>query len=660
MSKITAGVDTGGTFTDLIFRDESGFGSFKLLSTPDNPARAVLDGLAHVAGSREKRVIHGSTVATNALLEGKGALTALVTNAGFEDVIEIGRQNRAGLYDLNYHRAKAIVRRELRFGVPGRVSCEGRVIEDFDPGAAAEVAARIRQAGAESVAVCFLFSFLDPSHELAMGEILGRAGLAFTLSHQVLAEFREYERTSTTVVSATVRPVMSRYLGFLESNFGPGDSLSIMQSNGGVIRAAQAAAQPARTVLSGPAGGAVAALCIGRAAGFDKLITFDMGGTSTDVALIDAELPMTTESAIGSYPVKTPMIAIHTVGAGGGSIAAVDAGGALTVGPESAGADPGPACYGKGLRLAVTDANLALGRLLPDRFLGGAMELRRERLDAPLAELAEQCGLSALEVAEGVVTVVNANMERAVRVISVERGFDPAEFSLFSFGGAGGLHAAFLAKSLGIPRVIVPRDPGLLSAKGMLFADCVKDYAATVMVRLASGQAPALDPELEDLAAQARADMEPEGFTGERLVFEPTADVRYKGQSFELTVPFGPRLEDDFHAAHRKRYGYAKPGLDLELVTLRLRARGITDKPPLEPATELSPGLAQGALVDTRPVVFDGKALPTAIIERDKLLPGNSFAGPAVVTEYSSTILVPPGFDARLDALGNIIVEAAS
>jgi len=650
------GVDTGGTFTDFIYRDENGWGVHKRLSTPHDPAEAVLAGIAHIAGGRPVRVVHGSTVATNAILERKGVPTALVTNRGFEDVIEIGRQNRSRLYDLHYRRAPHIVPPGLRFGIPGRVGSDGGVVEGFDAEEARRVAEAVRASGAGSVAVCLLFSFLRPDHERAMGEALTRLGLPVSLSHEILAEFREFERTSTTVVNAYVAPKMSRYLASLQTALQEG-SLRIMQSNGGSISAATAMAEPVRTILSGPAGGAVGAHFTGAMAGHSRLITFDMGGTSTDVALIDGGLPLTLESSIEGYPVKVPMIDIHTVGAGGGSIARFDEGGSLTVGPESAGADPGPICYGRGTEITVTDANLFLGRLIPERFLGGEMTLQTDRLHRAMEDMAARAGLTPVQLAEGILDVADANMERAIRVISVERGFDPREFTLFSFGGAGGLHAAFLARLLSIPRLMIPGNPGILSAVGMVTADVIRDYSRTVMrtaADLAPGEAGGWFAGLE---AQGSADLEREGFAAGAVRHERFLDMRYTGQSFEIIVPYGADFVERFEAEHERKYGYRNPGKAVEIVNVRLRSRGIPEKPAFPGAGALECEMAPEAVVGTAETVFSGRATPTPVIERERLRPGNAVRGPAILVEYTSTIVIPPFASGRVDAWGNILLD---
>ncbi len=393
---IIIGVDTGGTFTDFIYREGKEWKVYKTLSTPANPAQAVLDGIEVIAGKKRVNITHGSTVATNALLERKGATTALITNRGFEDIIEIGRQNRKSLYNLQYKKEPPLVVRDNRLGIKGRIDFTGSILEELDEAEVEEVIETLQQTDVESVAVCLLFSFKNNLHERILGEKLEKSGFFYSLSSEVLSEFREYERLSTTVINAYVSPKMSRYLSFIEENLGE-SKLRIMQSNGGSISAGTARRESVRTILSGPAGGAVGAYELGRLAGFERLITFDMGGTSTDVCLIDGKLPLTMEAEITGLPLKTPMIDIHTVGAGGGSIAHLDVGGSLRVGPESAGADPGPICYGKGERITVTDANLFLGRLIPEKFLGGNMTLARKRLTPFFEAMAKECGLTPVD-----------------------------------------------------------------------------------------------------------------------------------------------------------------------------------------------------------------------------------------------------------------------
>ncbi len=515
----------------------------------------------------------------------------------------------------------------------------------------------------------FSFSFVDFSHEQHMGKMLAPLGIPVSLSHEILAEFREYERTSTTAVNAYVGPKMQGYVSRLEQSLGDG-ALRIMQSNGGAISAATAMREPVRTILSGPAGGVVGALHAGRSAGFEKLITFDMGGTSTDVSLADGEATLTSEAVVSGCPVKTPMIDIHTVGAGGGSIAMVDSvadsptssAAGLTVGPESAGADPGPLCLGRGDRVTVTDANLYLGRLLPEFFLGGHLALHPRRLDSPFKDMAATLKLTPMELAEGIVAVADAAMERAVRVISVERGHDPGEFTLLSYGGAGGLHAASMARLLNIPRVLVPEHPGLLSAMGMLLADVIKDYSLTVM-RPAHGIGMEAGMGMEELNTlfhpmneRGRRDLLEEGVGAGNIVMERGLDMRYQGQSFELAVPHGPGCVEAFHALHEKTYGH-RMDRPVEIVNLRLRARGVPDKPQLLPRKPGSRTPVPTARRGVRETVFDGRFLATEVYDRAALLPGNRIQGPAIIGEYSSTLLVPPWACAEVDLFGNIVMD---
>jgi N-methylhydantoinase A len=652
---ILLGIDTGGTFTDFIYKADGSWGVHKALSTPKNPAIAVIEGLRHIAGTGKVQVVHGSTVATNALLERKGAPTALVTNAGFEDVLEIGRQNRKALYRFSDQKTPPLVPRERRFGIDCRVDAAGRVTQELSSDEIEKTVQAVAGSNAASVAVCLLFAFNNPEHEKQIRTALEKLKLPISVSHEILSEFREFERSATTVCNAYVLPKMKAYLETLGESENI-ESLRIMQSNGGSISAKTAARESVRTILSGPAGGAVGAFELGKQAGFGKLITFDMGGTSTDVALMDGRLPLTTEAFIAGLPLKVPTIDIHTVGAGGGSIAEVDAGGSLRVGPESAGADPGPICYGKGGKITVTDANLFLGRLLPDHFLGGRMRLDRDRMKNAFADLSKRLGLSPLELAEGILSVANAGMERAVRVISVQRGFDPGEFTLFSFGGAGGMHAADLARLLGIPRILVPRHPGILSAVGMLLSDIIKDYSLTVMHR---GQmaTESLRTRFEPLEAQGRDALAREGVPIEEVTLEPYLDIRYRGQSFELMVPFDDDYVHRFHTFHEKTYGFADPGRTIEIVNLRLRARGRSEKPkfPKLPQGDASP--PDDALTGRQPVCFESQWQEALIYEREKLLAGNAFQGPAIITEYSSTLVIPPRASGRVDAFGNIIIK---
>jgi N-methylhydantoinase A len=654
---IIIGVDTGGTFTDFLYKDGDKWGVLKRLSTPGNPAESVLKGVEQITDGRAKHIVHGSTVATNAILERKGAKIALITNNGFEDIIEIGRQNRSSLYDLTYKKEPHIVPKEMRFGLKERTLCTGEVIEDLDMKEAEEIARKIKGTDAESVAVCLLFSYLNPSHEKTIGTLIEKLNIPVSLSHEILSEFREFERTSTTLVNAYVSPKMREYLSHIIAALQEKDSLRVMQSNGGSISAHTAMNESVRTILSGPAGGAVGAYEIGKQVAAEKTISFDMGGTSTDVSLMDGGLSFTLESEIVGYPVKVPMIDIHTVGAGGGSIASIDLGGSLKVGPESAGAEPGPICYGKGDRITVTDAHLYLGRLIPEHFLGGYMTLEADRLKIPFSQMAEDLGLSAIEMAEGILSVANTAMEKAIRVISVERGYDPREFTLLTFGGAGGMHAAFLARLLSVPRVLVPNNPGILSAIGMLIADMIKDYSLTVMLNQFDTDHDQLRNLFNSLERKGLNDLISEGVNEKNILLERYLDMRYEGQSYEIIVPFRDDFIEGFHGLHEKKYGYRNGDKPIEIVNLRLRARGTLDKPEMEKFPMSSETPVDKALLDRREVIFDGQPVMTQIFNRKFLGSGNRIKGPSVVVEYSSTIVIPPFAEAVVDEYGNLIME---
>lgn len=660
------GIDIGGTFTDFVVYDPitQQIDTFKILSTPSNPALAVLSGLDQIFSNRSDKhatIVHGSTVATNALLEYKGSRTALVSTAGFKDVLQIGRQNRPALYDLTVSLPEPLIPAELRFEVDERVLHTGEVLKDLDPVQIQALTTDIQESSVEAVAICLLFSFLHPQHEATIAESLRAAGYFVSVSSEILPEFREYERCSTTVVNAYVSPVLGKYLTYLEQSLDPDMRLSVMQSNGGAIQPEEARKAGVRCILSGPAGGVVGCEYIGRSINPDealRLIGFDMGGTSTDVSLIDGTRQITTEAVVSGHPIHLPMLDIHTIGAGGGSIARVDPGGALRVGPESTGADPGPACYGKGDIPTITDANVVLGRLAPEMFLGGKMQLDAQRSWHAIEKIGKQLNMETTRVALGIIQVANAHMERALRVISVERGWDPRVFSLLSFGGAGGLHATDLARGLGIPRVLVPPLASTLSAYGMLVADVIKDYSNTVML---PGDTPyqELSDLLAALARRGTVDVLAEGIPPEDIQLEGSLDMRYRGQSYELNIPFTPTFVDTFHRQHKATYGYAKADAKIEIVNLRLRAIGKSTPPPLhsQPLGEPNP---QQAYLDTRTVIFHADPTPTQFYQAEKLRPGNRLQGPAVVVSSDTTILLSPGDKAHVDGLNNIIIEVAA
>jgi N-methylhydantoinase A len=680
------GIDTGGTFTDLILciaaGDKPRIFTHKVPSTPPDFSAGVLRGLrellamsAHATGNTRVSeatatrfsLVHGSTVATNALLERKGAKTALITTRGFRDVLEIGRQTRGEIYNLNVERPAPLAPRELRLEVTERVDAQGNVLTPLNEAEVERVLDRLQRRGVESVAVCLLFSFLHPPHEQRIAELARKRGFFVSASCEVLPEFREYERTSTTVVNAYVSPVMSRYLTRLESEAQKlgAAHVRIMQSNGGSISAPAAGERAVHTLLSGPAAGVLGALQVARqalsaptrgaATSGPNIITFDMGGTSTDVSLCVGDVRVTTEANIGGLPVRVPMMDIHTVGAGGGSIAYMDAGGALRVGPQSAGADPGPVCYGKGEQVTVTDANLVLGRIDPDRFLSGRMRLNVERTREFMGSWVHgfMKGMDVSEAARAIVRVVNSNMERAIRVISVERGYDPHDFTLLSFGGAGGLHACALAESLRIPRVLIPVHPGLLSAWGCVASDVVKDFTRTVMLSVRDkGQGLFMRLEREAVRALRR-----EGFALDDIVLMRSLDLRYVGQSYEITTPFAGNLAETlqtFHRLHEQRYGHSSPDEPVEIVTARVRAIGQVSKPTLQ-AIERGKADARAALITRRTMQFE-RPMKVAVYDREQLKAGNEIFGPALVVEPYATTLVLPSWRGKVDRWGNILM----
>ncbi len=604
-------------------------------------------GLRRLAGNAAAHLHYGSTVATNALLERRGTRVVLLTTRGFEDVLEIGRQTRPVLYALEPHRPAPLVPSSRRIGVAERVRADGRIELALRDGAVRRAVAAVRRLRPEAVAICLLHSYRTPTHETRLARALGARGVHVTVSHRLLREYREYERLATTVVNAYVGPLMAAHVGRLAAAATAG--VQVMQSNGGLVSGPTAAAEPVRTVLSGPAGGVAGAAERARRAGFTRIVTLDMGGTSTDVSLVDGEPAYRSETVVADLPVRVAAVDIHTVGAGGGSLARVDAGGALRVGPESAGAEPGPACYGRGTRPTVTDANLVLGRLVETEFLGGAMRLDATRARDALAPLARRLGGSVTAAAAGVIAVVTAAMERALRVITVERGHDPRAFTLVAFGGAGALHAADLARALGMRRVYVPRHPGLLSAWGVLAAAPIRDFTRTLR-RVSPPQA-LLERGLRELADEARRAMRGEGVA--RPSLERVLDVRYAGQSYELSVPFTPAWPRAFHARHRRLFGHAARERPLEVVTLRLRARGERLRLPRDPAPRRAP-VRPHAL---RAVVFEQRPYRTPVHRRDDLPIGCHLSGPAVICEYSATTVVPPGWRLTVDRLGGLVLE---
>ncbi len=658
---IRVGVDTGGTFTDFVLWKDGRLSNRKVLSTPRDPSVAVLEGVADLMeGKAGIFIVHGTTVATNALLEGKGGRIALVATAGFEDVLTIGRQTRRHLYRLRGETRPVLLPRARCFGLAERVLASGDVEKAPGPGRITSLIRKVKASGAEAVAVCLLHSYANPVHERAVARALREAGFLVSVSSEVLPEYREYERTVVVAVNAYLMPVMDRYLDGLERRLGRAE-LRIMQSNGGYIAPRQARREPIRTALSGPAGGAVGALSLARDAGFPNVVSFDMGGTSTDVALIEGAIRRTNEARIGDFPVRLPIIDIHSVGAGGGSIACRDRGGSLRVGPRSAGADPGPACYGRGEWPTVTDANLVLGRLDPDFFLGGRMRIHPERSRSAVARLAGEIGKTPLETALGIIDVANANMEKAIRVISVERGYDPRVFSLFSFGGAGGMHAVDLAGRLSMPRTIVPLNAGVLSAFGLLMADSVKDYTRSILKPENRVSPNDLEKAFREVERMACRDMESDGFRTADVTLQRSVDLRYVGQSYEITVPYrsarasGAAFLDAFHREHRRLYSYHHPGRAAEVVNLRVRAVAAAPKVRLEKRPPASRP-ARRAVVKVQAMHGGRHVGRGSVYDRSRLGPGHRVVGPALVVDQESTTFVPAGAAACVDGYLNLVI----
>jgi N-methylhydantoinase A len=710
-SELRIAIDTGGTFTDCVWVENGNLKTLKVFSTPDDPSRAIAEALQKIRDARmqireparktgeAKRepgfgvpltLLHGTTVGTNALLQRTGARVALVTTSGFEDVIEIGRQARPRLYDFFFDRVAPLVGGELRFGVKERTDANGRVLESPSEAELTRLRDALRRSGAEAVAICLLFSFANPQNESAVAGAVANLGKPLSISHRILPEFREYERTSTVVVNAYLQPLMQNYMERLAARacrqeiedsevWGSGAAraqklrrnsprIFVMQSSGGITALESAAREPVRTVLSGPAGGLVGAAAMAVRSGFPKIISFDMGGTSTDVAAAEGATRTGGQAEVAGLPVGVPMLEIHTVGAGGGSLVRFDAGGSLRVGPESAGADPGPICYGRGTEPTVTDANLLMGRLRPERFLDGEFRLDIERARRITSEWLKKqevrLSLSVERFSAGVVRVVNANMERALRVVSIERGYDPREFALVAFGGAGGLHACELAEALAIPTVIIPARPGALSAYGILISDVVKDYSRTLLWRLAGRQKRSqaatetrLQQEFRKLEAAARTEFRAERWR-DVLQFERSLDLRYRGQGYELNLPATTNVIAHFEKEHQRRYGYCHAGRDIELVTLRLRARLRT--PPTTRSEHKINRRRVGerpSPIERAPVVFGDKAVTTAVFAREDLVSGRSITGPAVITEYSATTVISPGKKFWVDELENLVIK---
>lgn len=681
--RLRVGVDVGGTFTDLCLFDEAdqALRVVKVPSTPSDPSEGIAAALTiamqecEAEGQDIVYFAHGTTVATNALIQHRVAPTGLLTTVGFRDLLEIGRQTRPDLYDLQVDRPEPLVRRDLRLEISERVGGDGSVITPLRLEDVSRALLTLKTAQVESVAICFLFSYLSPEHEQRVRDLVAQEfpDVYLSVSHEVMPEFREYERLSTTVVNAALGPVVSRYIAKLGQRVQALQMSAkpyITQSNGGIISIDMAQNHPVRTALSGPSTGVIGAAVLGQQVGHPNLITFDMGGTSSDVSLIEHGEPrLTTEREIEGYLVKTPMIDVHTVGAGGGSIAWIDRGGLLKVGPQSAGAAPGPVCYGQGgTEVTVTDANVALNILNPHHLLGGTMPIDAEAAHAALATLAPPLDMAPLEVARGVLSVVVANMIRAIQVVSVQRGYDPRAFSLIAFGGAGPLHAGWIARELGIEHVLIPEQPGLACASGLLVTDMRSDYTRSHLMAVDDLDLAAVNTIFADLQGQGQHWLQSEGIALSEQRLRRAVDMRYVGQNYELTIPIagaGPIGPDDisrlvalFYEAHEQTYGYAAEGEAVQLVTFRLEAVGIVPKAML--SMRSGEGRAMPEPVDTRAVYFgvaDGGTLACPVYQRTDLAPGHQLAGPAIIEQMDTTTLVLPDHHLTVDAWGTLVIS---
>jgi N-methylhydantoinase A len=675
---VVVGIDVGGTFTDLTEVDEEtgAVRITKIPSTPRDEGQAVLGGLARLAEPRAvRRIVHGTTVATNAIIHRRGARVALISTAGFRDLIEIGRTKRniPALFNPTFVRPRPPVPRPLRFEVVERILHDGTVLRPLDEDHLAALCEILQASEPEAFAVCLLFSYANPAHERRVAEALARAfpGVPVSISSEVVPEYREFERFSTTVFNAYIRPLMERYLESLEktllaAGYPPG--VLTVGSSGGALTVDAARRLPIKTIASGPAGGVSQAIFVARRIGVPDLITYDIGGTSTDVCLIGGFAPaVTTETLLAGFPVKTPQIDIKSVGAGGGSIAWIDVDGSLQVGPQSAGAEPGPACYGRGgLEATVSDANLVLGRLGATRSLGGSITPDPALAARAIARLAGRLGgLDANRLAEGIIRIMVARTVASIREITIQRGHDPRDFTLMAFGGAGGMHAIPTAEELGIARIIVPRFPGNFSALGVAASDIRHDLVRTRIAPLDGAALRALGAVFAELRAAAAGQLRDDGFGPGQTRWAHSLDLRYAGQAFELNLPVDPEaLEVEgiaraFHDAHEKAYGHASPGAPVEVVNARMTAFGTVAKPPLARYRSASGRLAD-ALLEERPVYFDGRVARSPVYERERLPEQARFGGPAVVEEFGSTTVVFPGWGARVDEFGNLRLERAT
>ncbi|MEO3388605.1 hydantoinase/oxoprolinase family protein [Mesorhizobium sp. CAU 1741] len=678
------GVDVGGTFTDLYAfnRDEGTVALHKTSSTPQNPAEAIINGLRELAAKSNvpldamASLAHGTTVATNALIQRRGAKVAVVTTRNFRDLVEIGRQIRPKLYDLKADYPMPLAPREMRFEVSERIGPQGEIIEPLDMASVDAVIEQLRDSGTEACAIAFLFSYLNPVHEQAVKARIQQAlpDIAISASSDVQPEFREYERTSTTLLNAYLQPAFSRYMSTLKdavAEMSPTAHVGINQSNGGLMSIDKARDYPIRTALSGPAAGTIGAIHMARQSGKPDIITFDMGGTSADVALIrNCETSLAFDRDVAGFPVRMPMVDINTVGAGGGSIAWFDRDGLIKVGPISAGAVPGPACYGRGgTEPTVTDANVVLGRLSGHGLLGGAMSLDEDAARRAVGKVADRLGFTIERAAKGILDIVSANMVRAIRAISIERGHDPRDFVLMPFGGAGPLHADGCARALGITQIIVPYSPGILCAQGLLVADQSESFVRSQRLALDAASAPVLAGLVSELHGEALAWWQSEAIREDNRALKLAVDMRYASQNYELQVAVDAELADPalpdtatlkqlFFAAHEQAYGFYNPDDPVDVVAVRLTALGQLPSPgtpPLQDGASDSPKPRT-----TRKVWFEQpEAVDTPVYDRASFAPGARVEGPAVIDQFDATTLVFPGDVATVDEALNIIIDRA-
>jgi N-methylhydantoinase A len=674
------GVDVGGTFTDvsLLTERDGVFVVHKVPSTPEDPSKAIMRGISEilqtqgVSPDRISYLAHGTTVATNAIIEQKGGRVGLLTTKGFRDLLEIGRQTRPRLYDLQLDYPPPLVPRDLRLEVTERMRHTGEVAIPLDEGMVRGQVAKLKGNNVDAVVVCLLYSYINPSHEARIREMVAEdmPEAYISVSHEVLPEFREYERLSTTTLNAFLMPVMDTYLQNFQrevKRIGIHAFPRINQCNGGVMSVETACKFPIRTALSGPSAGVIGARFIGDAIDRQNLITFDMGGTSTDVCLLERGVgPISNDRWVGGYPAKIPSVDVNAVGAGGGSIAWIDLDGLMKVGPRSAGASPGPVCYDLGgTEPTVTDTNVVLGRLNPEYLLGGRMRIDRSKAEASLRQLGQRLRVESMETAHGVIKIVTANMVKAIRAISIERGYDPKEFSLMAFGGAGPLHAVGVARELEISEVIVPPNPGILCAVGLLVADARNDYVKTFLMDTDDADIDHINQIFQALEDEARHWLSDEGFDQIDQRFLRSVDMRYVGQNFELPVAapggsLGPSdiegLISRFYGEHERNYGHFTPGEPTQIVNFRVTAQGIN--PKLEVGrTHRKKG--PGPTVTTeREVYFDDETpIPTPVYDRSQLIPGNRIIGPAVIEQMDSTTLVFPTHEARIDEALNLKIS---